>query len=147
MAEKENTQNEQQQNSEKSTSKSSLSFWLILGAIIFVCALAGMVAGSFIAKSKTPPKTEDQPAEKSAIELNDNPDAKCWFYDIDPVTANLDEPSVTRYIRTVITLEISPKIEQEKAQQFIDEKKPVIKDWLTIYLASQTYAEKETSAE
>jgi flagellar basal body-associated protein FliL len=59
-----------------------------------------------------------------------------WIYDgMDPIVANLDEPGVTRYVRVSIILEISLKVDPHKGQVFLDEKKVLLQDWLTTYLA------------
>jgi flagellar basal body-associated protein FliL len=59
-----------------------------------------------------------------------------WYYDLEPVVANLDEPNVTRYVRAVLTLEMSADVDEKKGRTFLDEKKPVLTNWLSIYLAS-----------
>jgi flagellar basal body-associated protein FliL len=63
---------------------------------------------------------------------------KIWYQDLDPVVANLNEPGVTRYIRVTLTLEMNPEFEEEAGREFIEEKKPVLTDWLSIYLAGLT---------
>ncbi|GAH72149.1 unnamed protein product, partial [marine sediment metagenome] len=63
---------------------------------------------------------------------------KTWYYELEPVVANLDVPGITRYVRAAITLEISAEVDQEKGIAFLEEKKPVLTNWLTIYLASLT---------
>ena len=62
--------------------------------------------------------------------------AKVWYYDLDPVVANLDEPGVTRYVRATLTLAISPEADTGKTTAYLNEKKPLLTNWLTIYLAS-----------
>ena len=61
-----------------------------------------------------------------------------WFYELDPVVANLNEPGVTRYVRISLTLDITQAWVQEEATLFLDQKKPLMKHWLTLYLANQT---------
>ena len=50
--------------------------------------------------------------------------------------ANLNEPSVTRYVRASLTLEMSSDMDVEKGAVFLDEKKPILINWLTVYLSS-----------
>ena len=57
---------------------------------------------------------------------------------MESVVANLDEPGVTRYIRAALTLEISSALTQEKGVALIEKKKPILTNWLSIYLASLT---------
>ena len=61
-----------------------------------------------------------------------------WYYDLEPVVANLDEPSVTRYVRAAIKLEINSAMEQDKGEKHLEDKKPILTNWLTIYLAGLT---------
>jgi flagellar basal body-associated protein FliL len=61
---------------------------------------------------------------------------KTWYYHLEPVVANLDVPDVTRYVRVSLTLEISPEVSEKKGVAFIDERKPILTNWLTIYLSS-----------
>ena len=39
-------------------------------------------------------------------------------------------------MRASLILEIGPEIDQEKGKAFLDEKKPILTNWLAIYLAS-----------
>jgi flagellar basal body-associated protein FliL len=58
-----------------------------------------------------------------------------WYYDLDPVVASLNEPSVTRYVRASLTLQISTELEQSKGVALLDQKKPLLINWLTVYLS------------
>ncbi len=51
---------------------------------------------------------------------------------------NLNEPGVTRYVRISLTLEIAGNWIQEEAKPILDQKKPLLKNWLTLYLSNQT---------
>lgn len=134
----------------KAESKESAGFklftWLILGAVVIAgfaggFALAQLLAGS---GSDSPPQGEAEGAqaditpENNAVNdmLIDKPkDEKLWPFDLEPVIANLDEPGVTRYARVTITLQLSPQMDQEKGVLFLEEKKPILRDWLTTYIA------------
>lgn len=61
-----------------------------------------------------------------------------WYYDLEPVIANLNEPSVTRYVSASLTLEMNSDYEEKKGRAFLDEKKPVIINSITIYLSGLT---------
>ena len=59
-----------------------------------------------------------------------------WLYDkMDPIVANLDEPGVTRYVRASVTLEMSPEMDRIKGETFLEERKMILRDWLTTYFA------------
>ena len=57
---------------------------------------------------------------------------------MEPVVANLNEPGVSRYARVGLTLEMDTSMEQKAGAVFLDEKKPLLKHWLTLYLSNQT---------
>ncbi|MGA2677973.1 MAG: flagellar basal body-associated FliL family protein [Sedimentisphaerales bacterium] len=87
-------------------------------------------------KSKSEkPAGEKSKSESSKSEKNTVKEGEPWYYNLDPVVANLDEPGATRYIRTAFTLEMSPDISAEKGIALLDQKKPLIANLLTIYLA------------
>ena len=78
-------------------------------------------------------------AAKQAEQLKpDKPGAAkedAWYYNLEPVVANLDEPGATRYVRAALTLEMSPELSAEKGAAFLEQKKPLLTNLLTIYLA------------
>ena len=61
---------------------------------------------------------------------------KSWYYHLEPVIANLDVDDVTRYVKATLTLEVSFEVDEKNGRVFIDEKKPILTNWLTVYLAS-----------
>jgi flagellar basal body-associated protein FliL len=122
--------------------------WVILGAVVVCCAGAGFGLGRLFAGGSDAPAAPESPAKhdesaSAPAEKNLAPDhgsetgpPKNWYYDLDPVVANLNEPSVTRYVRATFTLEISSEIDKTKGTEFLNEKKPVLINWLTVYLSS-----------
>ena len=128
---------------EKAPSAGILS-WIIMAVIVLVCAGAGFGLGRLFAGSRTSQTAEPSQQEKTTQpeDLKADESAadsqKTWYYDLEPVVSNLDVPGVTRYVRAALTLEISPEVDKDKGSAFIDEKKPVLTNWLTIYLASLT---------
>jgi flagellar basal body-associated protein FliL len=60
----------------------------------------------------------------------------CWYYHLEPVIANLDVDDVTRYVKASLTLAVSSEVDEKDGNVFLDEKKPIITNWLTVYLAS-----------
>ncbi|MBE3070785.1 MAG: flagellar basal body-associated FliL family protein [Planctomycetes bacterium] len=57
------------------------------------------------------------------------------YKDLDAVTVNLDEPRLARYVCVQLTLAIHAN-DFEEASPVIDEKVPILRDWLTVYMAS-----------
>jgi len=114
--------------------------WIILAVMVAICAGSGLLLGRLFAGSNKPqmqPSETDQPTSVETDDSTENSKGS-WYYDLEPVVANLDEPGVTRYVRATITLEISSALEQNKAVKLIEDKKPIITNWLTIYLAGLT---------
>jgi flagellar basal body-associated protein FliL len=129
--------------------------WIIIAVIVLVAAGAGVGLGRLFAGNSKPksaeeassskePAAEAEPAAKhgaakQAEQLKpDKPGAAkedSWYYNLDPVVANLDEPGATRYVRAALTLEMSPEISAEKGAAFMEQKKPLLTNLLTIYLA------------
>ena len=117
--------------------------WIIMAVVVIVGAGAGFGVGRIFGGSGTTEAaraTEGGPNLPEGIKAN-TPDLTgdesqgTWYYDLEPVVANLDAPGVTRYVRLTLTLEIDPQVEQKKGVVFIEEKKPLLTNWLTIYLA------------
>jgi flagellar basal body-associated protein FliL len=78
---------------------------------------------------------EKSKGESSKSEKITAKEGEAWYFNLDPVVANLDEPGATRYIRTAFILEMSPEISAEKGTAILEQKKPLIANLLTIYLA------------
>ena len=75
-------------------------------------------------------------AEANQADTDPEGDSKdVWYYDMEPVVANLNEPSVARYISITITLQISSNLSEKDGRNIIDEKTPILTDWITVYLA------------
>jgi len=132
---------------EKSDKKSLIARilpWIIMFIVVLICAGAGFSVGRLFAGSRTPQadksgsesvasaQTEDLKADKDSSKES----GKFWYYELDPVVANLNEPTVTRYVRASLMLEMSSEMDEKKGTAFLDEKKPILIDWLTVYLSS-----------
>lgn len=141
-----NKQNKEQNPEAKSDGdKGQLLQWIIMATLIILLAVVGYFLGATLgykpaaAQAGSKPKTET--ADESQADLvteNAKGQNKGWFYDLDPVATNLSDPGSTRYIRAVLTLEMSPEADKEKGTQFLDERKPVIANILNIYFAGLT---------
>jgi len=150
MADADETKNGKQQEDTKAKSTDEepssrgLLPWIIMAVAVVLCAGAGLGLGRLFAGSGTPQIVEPSQQIKSTQAENLKVDGskagsqKTWYYELEPVVANLDVPGITRYVRAAITLEISAEADQQKGVVFLEEKKPVLTSWLTIYLASLT---------
>jgi len=152
MADEKNTEKKndtKQQESGKMSSTKSYLKWIIMAVVVICCAGAGFGLGRLFGGSASPPSggPAAAPAEVEA-EPTDTPVAGGigatqsasggWFHDFEPVVANLNEPGATRYIRVALTLQISTELDSKKGIALLEEKKPLLRNWLTIYLASQS---------
>ncbi len=134
---------EQPKDGDKKSSSFGMSTWIILVAIIFAGATGGFALAQLIAGSTPEPVAEEKPQDGKPAEVQtfddlvakENKDAKPWVYELEPVVANLDEPGVTRYGRVALTIELSAEMDPEKGTIFLDEKKLLLRDWLTTYIA------------
>ena len=114
--------------------------WIVMILVIGLCAGAGLGLGKILAGTGDK-KTADEKdktgeaAEKDKVDLGGETD-KLWYYDLEPpVVANLNEPGVTRYVSASLTLQMISANEKE-ARSFLDEKTPILRNWLYIYLSS-----------
>ncbi len=139
-------ENSKEESDGKKTSKSGILWWIILIIAVVFCAGAGFGLGRLFAGS-----VKDEPTEPSQYnkensnqtediksdisDLTGKDSQKVWYYDLDPVVANLDEPGVTRYIRVALTFQMNSEADQKKGTAFLEEKKLLLANWFTIYLA------------
>lgn len=118
--------------------------WIITAVVVIVGAGAGFGLGRLLGSSGT--SGAGQSAEGGQVQpenlmanTTDSTNAKSegtWYYDkFEPVIANLDEPSVTRYVRVALVMEIDAQVDKKKGTAFIEKNKPLLTNWLTIYLA------------
>ena len=105
---------------EKKTAISRFLPWILLTLIVLFCVVAGLGLGRLFASSRTleiaklGTEPNEVPTELDIGELSAKDAGKVWYYDLEPVVANLNEPGVTRYVRATFTLEMSPEIDEKK---------------------------------
>jgi flagellar basal body-associated protein FliL len=141
----EKTKEKTEEKIEEKTFAGGILRWVIMAVVVVLLAGVGFVLGRLLTGSDTPEtgeSSQQNPTSRAGDAKTGNPDLAAqgsqgaWYYDLEPVVANLDEPGVTRYVRATLTLEIAPDVDERKGIAFIEEKKPLLKNWLTIYLAS-----------
>ena len=132
---------------EKSDKKSLIARflpWIIMVVVVLICAGAGLSVGRLFGGSGTPEGAESGSESDATAQIEDlkadngsaKDSAKVWYYDLGPVVANLNEPAITRYVRASLTLEMSADMDIKKGTAFLEEKKPILINWLTVYLSS-----------
>jgi flagellar basal body-associated protein FliL len=145
---KEPEQNEQKDQAKRDDAatkeKGQVLQWIIMIAVILLLGTVGYFLGSTLGyKPPTVEPGSQQPAQSTQqasqqLLVKDASKTKGWFYDLDPVATNLSDPGSTRYVRAVLTLEMSPEADKESGTKFLDEQKPVIANILNIYFAGLT---------
>ncbi|MHC4753904.1 MAG: flagellar basal body-associated FliL family protein [Planctomycetota bacterium] len=142
---------------QEQTEKIGILTWIILGVVVVIGAGSGFMVGRIFAgsRSQTDPAIEVTSANtKSEKEQSDEPEGEVdgtWFFNMQPVIANLNEPGVTRFVRATITMEISNELEPLKSDDgseplsnpLLMSKKPVLENWLTIYLSGLSISDTQ----
>jgi flagellar basal body-associated protein FliL len=139
---------------------------IIIAVVVIVCLGGGFMIGRMLLSGPTSVKaaaTEETHGEKpkekeketghgKTKEGHSNESAKATSdnttpltFELEPVIANLDEPGVTRYVRVTLILEMNPAFNQDAGMAMLEEKKALLRDWLTIYLAGCTLEEARGS--
>lgn len=145
MADQESKKTEQDVKGEasKKEGKGKLLAWLIPALALIVCAGAGFaVSRLFGTRGSAQNVAAAQPAESPEISamppLNAADTDATWYYDLESVVANLNEPNVSRYVRVTLTLEIGNGMAEKDGIPFLDQKGPLLKNWLTLFMSNQT---------
>jgi flagellar basal body-associated protein FliL len=147
MAEQENRENSQAAEFEAPPLKGARAKvvpWLVPAAVVLVFATGGFLVGrSFgtrgqaqtAAGAESAPAADAVPLKESALKNGAGPS---WYFDLDPVVVNLNDPGVTRYVRVGLTLAVNGTLDEKEGKVFLEQKKPLMKHWLTLYLSNQT---------
>jgi len=136
------TKTEKTESSDKKSLVGRFLPWIIMAVVVVLFVGAGLTLGRMFAGSSTPQTSgdseQDQSAQVESLKAKDSAadTQKTWYYDLEPVVANLDVPDVTRYVRASLILVVSSEVDEKKGRLFLDEKKPILINWLTVYLAS-----------
>lgn len=154
MAKEEKKQEEKPAAAEKAApidgkkSGSKLVLIIILLLVVVICGGAGFATALFVPK---------QTAEESQEPVNNDPKLEVenpelavdsvdrLDYQIESVVACLDEPSLSRYVRIALTLQMAPSFDKENGIKFLDSNQPILRDWLTTYLAGLSLVQVQGS--
>lgn len=128
-----------EQKGEKKSSVGRLLPFAIILIIILICSGLGFSLGRLFASSETSATNDSDSSSEVSTQaasgdLEDDSEG-LWYYDLDSVVANLNEPSVTRYVSASLTFAMSSGLAEKEGRDFLDNKKPIIINWLTIYLS------------
>lgn len=108
---------------------------------VALCAGGGFVVGRLFgtrgqAQNVSAAEQPDPTAARPPIKASGA--GSSWYYDLEPVVANLNEPGVTRYVRVTLTLEIDSQLAEKDGITFLEQRKPLLKNWLTLFIANLT---------
>ena len=138
MAEEEKQEEQKTKDDDKKTAAPGMIQWIITAAIVLVCAGAGAGLSKLMARSPQQPQDTKPNTQKKTEDQTENEEKtkNIWYYrELPSVVANLDEPGATRFIRTTLTFEMNtPEKQKDKIFARLEEKKPILTNWLTIYL-------------
>jgi len=114
---------------------------LVLVAVVALCAAGGFYIGHAI-KSAQASEPQGASGAFGTAAPPAAPDASgaYQYFDIEPITINLDEPRLARYVRATITLAFEAKNDSEVRAQ-VNKRMPELKNWLAVYLAGRTLDE------
>lgn len=145
---KEDIKADEESSPKPNEAKIGVMTWVIMITVITLLSSSGFVLGRLLAGSSVPdpaqasqedvPPAEAPPAPESTPENQDS-----WYYDLDSVVVNPDEPGATRFIRVGLILEMSQGLDQEKIKELIEAKKPLLINWMNLYFKGMSLAQME----
>ena len=147
MADQENVENSEKNTQKETAPKKGglgkLLPWLVPAVTLVLCAGAGFAIRRFFGTQGSAQNVAAaEPAEIAAADqqppLNATDTDATWYYDLDAVVANLNEPNVTRYVRVTLTLELGNGMAEKDGVPHLDQRKPLLKNWLTLFMSNQT---------
>lgn len=148
VADKEETKAEEIIGSSRSKAKSKKGqssggggmLWLgVLVIVVVACAASGFYIGSMLKSAEASPN-DAAPRIASPPDASGEDGEGYSYYDLEPITINLDEPRLARYVRATITLAYEPRHEADVLTQ-LERRMPELKNWLAVYLAGLTLDE------
>jgi flagellar basal body-associated protein FliL len=136
MAEEEQDQRRGEGESEDSMIKKLLPI-LVAVLVIAVTAAGGVAVGWFFGVPEPAQAAEGQRdiyGDSGPQSTGDN-EEELRYYDFEPITVNVNEPMLNRYIRATITLAIKES-DYGDAEDAITNKEPELKSWMTIFFSA-----------
>lgn len=140
---------EKDEQTRKVGTKIGILAWVIMVAVVVLMAGSGFVLGRLFAGSSSPgttePSQENAQKEKITTDGSKTDSEDTWYFnDLESVVVNPDEPGATRFVRVGLILEISSRLNEDKARELIEAKKPPLINWLNLYFKSMTLEEMGT---
>ncbi len=110
---------------------------LVLAAGVVAIA-AGAGYGTAMLTGCGEPESAQARTEPRVNRVVDAEGREYHYEDFEPITVNLDEPRLARYICIELTLAVPITDYDAPTEQLLTAKKRVLRDWLTVYFASCT---------
>ena len=130
----------EEQNDKTGSSKKALFGLALLGVVILVSSGAGILAARLVGR---PGPGDAQAANEIPDEDVGEPPAteeEYDYYEFEPVTVNMDDTRLARYVRAQPILAIKAK-QYKVVEKLIETKKRELKNWLITYLMGCTLEE------
>jgi len=117
--------------------------WLVPALVVLVLAAGGFLMGRLFgargpagAAAGAEHGSETHGASKEPAFKPGK--GESWYFDLEPIVVNLNEPGVTRYVRAGLTLEVSGTLEEKGGRPFLEQRTTPMKHALTLFLSNQT---------
>ena len=104
-------------------------------------AVLSVVAGNLVSRLSSADAADGRTApQDTSPPPSASEDAEYVYFDLEPITVNLNEPRQARYIRATLSLAIR-KEDHGDASKKIKKRMPELKSWLILYLADCSLSE------
>ena len=136
--------------SKKAEGKIGILTWVIVALVVAVLSGSGFFVGRIVASTIAPKPDDAKASEENTEEKTSEADLKSsddsqdvWYYELESIVVNPDEPGATRFLRVGLNLEMSRELDPNKTKTMIESKKPLLVNWLNLYLKSMSLSEME----
>ena len=121
----------------------SIIDFLLMAIVGVVCGLGGVMVPRFFGSAEAAQVETEQVEEAAEKEETDEPETV--YVPFGDVVVNLNEPRLNRYMRVNISLEVRAD-DAAEVTQLVEQKKPLLKNWLIAYLSDKQLEEVRGAA-
>ncbi len=109
---------------------------IIVVVVVFFASVGFTLGRLFAGSSESQTASENGQLQDSENANGSEDGSEGWYYELEPVIANLNVSDVTRYVKASLILEVSSDVDEKEGTAFLDSKKPILTNWLNVFLAS-----------
>lgn len=120
--------------SPEAAARSGSLLWVILSVAVVVVAAGAGFALSRLMNQPREAAASQQEADVEPERPRTDLSLDYMYYELDPITVNLNEPRLARYMRAKITMAMRPG-DHDAVKELIKKKNPELVSWLNAYLA------------